>query len=146
MLQADTLYLRDGRTLRGTFISGNSRELRFLPAGGRTQRFSVADVDRLAFGNPSSTSRTRATDYGTVPAGAVVTVRMIDSVDSSETDIGRKYRATLDDPLVIDGRTIAPRSADATVEVTRVDQGGEEIALVLTEIVANGPGASDTAR
>ena len=159
LLQADTLYLRDGRTLRGTFISGNSRQLRFLPEGGRTQQFSITAVDHIAFGDatalpaasrtPASGSRstaatrTRTTDANTVPAGTVVTVRMIDDIDSNETDIGRKYRASIDDPIVVDGRTIAPRGADASVEVTRVDQSGtvsgrEEIALVLTEITANG--------
>ena len=157
MLQADTLYLRDGRTLRGTFISGNSRQLRFLPDGGRTQQFSITAVDHIAFGDAATTSstlsssrnttaastRTRTVDASTIPAGTVVTVSMIDAIDSNETDVGKRYRASLDEPLVYEGRTIAPRGADATVEIARVNQSGtvsgrEEIALVLSEIVANG--------
>lgn len=157
-LQADTLYLRDGRTIRGSFISGNSRQLRFLPIGGRTQQFAITAVDHIAFGDasaPSATSRntvgssrtattrTRTADTNVVPAGTVITVRMIDAIDSNETDVGQKYRASLDDPIVVDGRTIAPRGADAAVAITRVDQSGtvsgrEEIALVLTEIAADG--------
>ena len=157
MLEADTLYLRDGRTLRGTFISGNSRQLRFLAEGGRTQQFSITAVDHIAFGDGAATTsstlstsrsasgtRTRTSDARSVaPAGTVVTVRMIDAIDSNQADVGQKYRASLDDPIVVDGRTIAPRGADATVEVTRVEQSGtvsgrEEIALVLTEVVADG--------
>ena len=157
ILQGDTLYLRDGRTLRGTFISGNSRQLRFLAEGGRTQQFSVTAVDHIVFGDAAATNsstlsssrsasgtRTRTSDSASVvPAGTVVTVRMIDAIDSNQTDVGQKYRASLDDPIVVDGRTIAPRGADATVEVTKVDQSGtvagrEEIALVLAEVVANG--------
>ena len=157
MLQADTLYLRDGRTLRGTFISGNSRQLRFLPDGGRTQQFSITAVDHIAFGDAATTSstlskprnttaastRTRTVDATAIPAGTVVTVSMIDAIDSNETDVGKRYRASLDEPVVYEGRTIAPRGADATVEIARVSQSGtvsgrEEIALVLTEIVANG--------
>jgi hypothetical protein len=157
ILQADTLYLRDGRTIRGTFISGNSRQLRFLPDGGRTQQFSITAVDHIAFGDAATTSstssssrnttaantRTRTAEANAIPAGAVVTVRMIDAIDSNETDVGRHYRASLAEPLVHQGRTIAPRGADATVTIARVDQSGtvsgrEEIALVLTEIAANG--------
>jgi hypothetical protein len=163
LLQADTLYLRDGRVIQGTFISGNSRELRFLADGGRTQRHLITSVERIAFADSGATttsstsssssrmgastssgtsSRTR-TAANEIPAGTVVTVRMIDSIDSNQTDVGRRYAASLDEPLVVDGRTVAPRGADATVEVVRVDQSGtiqgrEEIALALTEIVANG--------
>ena len=159
--QADTLYLRDGRVIQGTFISGNSRELRFLADGGRTQRHLITNVDRLTFGDAtattsstSSTSSSRSTAQSSsasrarsvaneVPAGTVVTVRMIDPIDSNETDIGSRYRASLDEPLVVDGRTIAPRGADATVEVARAEQSGtfsgrEEIALRLAEIYSNG--------
>jgi hypothetical protein len=68
---------------------------------------------------------------------------MIDAIDSNETDIGRRYRASLDEPLVVDGRTVAARGADATVEVVRAEQSGtfsgrEEIALRLSEVFANG--------
>jgi hypothetical protein len=80
---------------------------------------------------------------GEVPSGTQVNVRMIDAISSNNTDIGRKYRASLEQDLVVDGRVVAPRGADATVEVVRVEQGraisgGEEIALALTEINANG--------
>jgi hypothetical protein len=168
LVQADTLYLRDGRAIRGTFISGNSREVRFLPDGGRTQRYTIGTVDRISFTDGTAAASQSAGAYGStaastdtstrrtygsssrsranepaIPAGTVVTVSLIDAVDSNETDVGRRYRASLDEPVVVDGRTIAPRGADATIEVVRVDQSGtvsgrEEIALALTEVVANG--------
>jgi len=68
---------------------------------------------------------------------------MIDSINSDNTDVGRRYHASLDRDLVVDGRVVAPRGTDATVEVARVEQGRgvgtrEQVALVLTEIMADG--------
>jgi len=157
----DTLYMRDGRTVSGTFLSGNSREVRFLADGGTAQRHSISMVDRVSFGasdsvSSSSTavsaSNTGATRTGagrnraganTVPAGTKVTVRLIDSIDSDKTGEGQTYKASMDEDWIVDGRTIASKGADATVKVVRVNQSGtlsgrEEIAVVLSEIDANG--------
>jgi hypothetical protein len=164
-MHADTLYTRDGRTVRGTFISGNSREVRFLPDGGSTQRFPITSVDRISFGDTSGTpasrsreaygstrsDRTTAASTGTrnrvagelIPAGTVVTIRLIDAIDSDTTNAGQTFRASLDDPLIVNGRTVAPQGADATVKVVRVDESGtfagrEQVALVLSDVTVNG--------
>ncbi|MDZ4797915.1 MAG: hypothetical protein SGI92_07115 [Bryobacteraceae bacterium] len=178
-LQADTLYLRDGKVVQGTFISGGSQSIRFLPDGGRAQTYPITRVDRLAFGDDAGTTsaaspqydssrndsgrndsgrndrryndnrddqssvRSRTNNGGEIPSGTQVSVRMIDSINSNQTDVGKRYRASLDQDLVVDGRVVASRGSDATVEVIRVDQGRaisgrEEISLSLTEITANG--------
>ncbi len=155
LLQADSLYLRDGRTLNGTFLGGNSREVRFLEEGGRTQRYSITAVRSVTFGATESPAvrssgvyqdtragtRARAGDM-VAPAGTVVTVRMIDAIDSDATDAGKTYRGTLDEPLVVEGRTIAPKGADAMVRVAKVEKGGifetEEVTLELAEIRSAG--------
>jgi hypothetical protein len=164
---ADTLYLRDGRTVQGTFISGNSRELRFLADGGRTQRYAISAVERVNFGDSTSAvsasgsrsndsyrsndtyvdrTRTRARSTSTgdvVPSGSVITVRLIDPINSDKSNVGDTFRASLDEPIVVNGRTVAPAGSDATVRIVRVEQSGtvsgsEEIALVLSEVMANG--------
>ncbi|MBI1898879.1 MAG: hypothetical protein HYZ57_14895 [Acidobacteria bacterium] len=158
LLQADSLYLRNGRTLNGTFLGGNSREVRFLEEGGRTQRYSITAVRSVTFGatespavrssgvyqDPQAGTRARAADAADMvaPAGTVVTVRMIDAIDSDATDAGKTYRGTLDEPLVVEGRTIAPKGADAMVRVAKVEKGGifetEEVTLELAEIRSAG--------
>ena len=160
MLQADTLYLRDGRTLDGTFLSGTSREVRFLVRGSNSQRFPITSVERLSFGtstrssSASGTSGTSAAStYGTssrartarytVPSGTAVTVRTIDPINSDKTDIGDTFQATLEDAIVVDGRTVFPKGADVTLRVARVDEssgitGSEDISLELAEIKTGG--------
>lgn len=165
LLPADVLFLRDGRTINGRLISATSRQIRFLEDGQRTARLhQVTAVERLAFGNAARTSasapasstssngayanrtdsNTRArTGRYSIAEGSVITVRMIDAVNSDQTNVGDTYRASLESPIVVDGQTIAARGADATVRIARVDQSGtisgrEEVALVLNDITVNG--------
>ena len=165
LLTADVLVLRDGRSINGRLVSATSRQIRFLEDGQRTSRLhEVTAVERVAFGNASrasasapgdrtsgsgaysnrsdSTTRARTGRYS-VAEGSVITVRMIDSVNSDQTNVGDTYRASLESPIVVDGQTVVPRGADATVRIARVDQSGtisgrEEVALVLNDITVNG--------
>jgi hypothetical protein len=170
LLPADVLFLRDGRSINGRLVSATSRQIRFLEEGQRTSRLhEVTAVERVAFGNASrassgtsgsstssggaystrpdstrsdSTSRSRTGRYS-VAEGSVITIRMIDSVNSDQTNVGDTYRASLESPIVVDGQTIAPRGADATVRIARVEQSGaisgrEEVSLVLNDISVNG--------
>lgn len=78
-----------------------------------------------------------------IPAGTVVTVRMIDSIDSDASHVGETYRASLDQPLIVNGQTVAPAGSDASVQVVRIQQGGritgnEDITLALASFTANG--------
>jgi hypothetical protein len=79
----------------------------------------------------------------TIPAGTEITVRMIDGVDSEVNQIGETFRGSLDEPIVVNGQTIAPRGGDVTAKLTEVAQAGRiqgrsEIALVLLDITING--------
>ena len=79
----------------------------------------------------------------TIPAGAEITVRMIDGVDSSVNQIGETFRASLDEPIVVNGQTIVPRGGDVTAKLTEVEEAGRiagrsEVSLVLLDITING--------
>src|SRR5215472_1985832 len=43
-----------------------------------------------------------------IPAGTPIAVRMQSSVSSASAEPGERFEAVLDEPLVIDGRTVAP--------------------------------------
>jgi hypothetical protein len=164
-LSADTLYLRDGRTVRGTFMGGTSRDVRFMPEGGASRVYAISSVNNVVFGDDQVSSnssvdnsgsvfgtRSATNDAGTrsrdaarttVPSGTVVTIRTIDPIDSDSTNVGATFRGSLDEPLVVNGQTIAPKGADALLKVTKVQQSGaisgtEEVAVVLSQINANG--------
>jgi len=61
----------------------------------------------------------------TIPAGTVVTVRMIDSIDSSRNRAGEEFAASVDAPIVVDGRVVIRRGADARVRLVEARNAGE---------------------
>ncbi|MBK9166376.1 MAG: hypothetical protein IPM24_02810 [Bryobacterales bacterium] len=59
-----------------------------------------------------------------VPEGTELTVRTIESLSTARTQPGETFTASLDQPLVIDGRTIAEKGATLNGRVVEADPGG----------------------
>jgi hypothetical protein len=75
----------------------------------------------------------------TIPAGTLVTVRLEEELDSSKNQSGDQFRASLDQPLVVDGFVLAERGARVSGRVVEVDPGGRvkgraTMSLALTTI------------
>ena len=127
---ADTLYMKDGRMVAGTYPGGTARQVR-MDVGDRVESYDVSDVIRIEFQAgmsstpPPSQNDTRRTeaqpqDRGRliqpdpyparqaplqesrdlIPAGSVLQIRMIDPVDSENSQVGQTFQASLDDPIV----------------------------------------------
>jgi BON domain len=60
----------------------------------------------------------------TIPAGSTVTIRMIDSVDSSVNEAGEIFHASLDAPLVVDNEVAVPKGADVYVRLVSSSNAG----------------------
>jgi len=60
----------------------------------------------------------------TIPAGASITVRMIDSVDSSVNHTGEIFHASLDTPIIVDNNVVVPRGADVYIRLTGASKAG----------------------
>ena len=167
LLAADTLYLRDGRTIRGTYLGGNSRQVR-MEISDRVDSFDVSEVSRIEFQAPApvaaaSVEREREPErprllrpsaaevaaYNApaasvdIPAGTVLTVRMIEAVDSQVNQLGQTFQASIDEPVVVNGQTVVPRGADVVVKLVDDKQSGKisgrtELTLALVSLRANG--------
>jgi hypothetical protein len=79
----------------------------------------------------------------TIPAGTQVSVRTIDSIDSTENHVGDRFQATLEEPFVVDGNAVVAKGADvfgglAESKPSGTFAGRSELRLELTEIVVNG--------
>ena len=44
-LAADTLQLRSGRSVEGTFMGGDTRQVRWMTAEGNLQSFDIGEVE-----------------------------------------------------------------------------------------------------
>lgn len=79
----------------------------------------------------------------TVPANTILTVRMIDSVDSASNQAGQLFRASLDAPIVVDDKVIVPAGSDAYVKLVNASSAGRiagrsELTLELASVVFQG--------
>jgi hypothetical protein len=82
-------------------------------------------------------------DAVTVPAGTDVTVRMIDSVDSSRNHAGDEFAATIANAVAVGNQVAIPKGAEARVRLVESKSAGHikgqsELALELVQISFNG--------
>lgn len=156
---ADTLTLRDGRVVTGQYLGGDSRNIR-MAIGDRVDTFRVEDVADIEFGGdarsaPPAPAPNQNQGFAQqppalmpvagvqIPSATPITVRMIDAVDSKVARLGQTFRASVDEPVFINGQTVIPRGADAIVKLVEDQQSGKFegktiLTLALTDITING--------
>jgi hypothetical protein len=94
---------------------------------------------------PDSPSQTASSTRSGVElaAGTVITVRMIDSVDSEVNRVGETFRASVDEPVTLGSDQVIPRGADVVVKLVDDKQSGKisgrtELTLDLVSVDING--------
>src|SRR6201998_2735612 len=158
---ADTLEVKNGSRIEGTFRGGTETEISFQVASS-VQKYNLADIASVNFdseraaGNlpappdsslsnePVATDRpaTRMPVYVSIPAGTRISVRTIDSIDSSQNQVGDRFKASLEEALVVDGNVVVPKGADVYGRLAESKKSGtftgkSELQLELTGIVVN---------
>jgi hypothetical protein len=104
---------------------------------------TVAD-DTKAARHPSKLTSPAGQSGGlTIPAGTVVTVRMIDSIDSSRNRPGQEFDATVDSPVAVDDRVVIPKNSNARIRLVNAQssghiKGSSELELELISLAVNG--------
>ena len=91
----------------------------------------------------SSTSQPAPPVSGTLPAGTNITIRMIESIDSETNKVGQSFRASMDQPVMLNGQTVIPRGADAVVKLVDSKDSGKltgkaDLTLSLQSVSING--------
>ena len=188
---ADTITLKSGRVINGTYLGGTARTVR-VDDGDNVRTVDVSDIVRIEFGGNSYESSARNSGRsssgptlrradsssssdsdpdrpvlrrpenvmrpadappppppaamatsGTLPAGTNLVIRMIDAVDSETNRVGQTFRASLDQPVMVDGETLIPRGADAVVKLVDAKESGKltgraDLTLSLQSVSVNG--------
>ena len=60
----------------------------------------------------------------TVPAKTMLNVRLTEGIDVDSTKAGATFRSLVDDPVMLDGKVVIPRSAVVIVQAVSVAQSG----------------------
>jgi hypothetical protein len=151
---ADTIILRTGQVIRGTYLGGTARQVR-IDLGDQIQTVDVTDVSRIEFNppvaapapppepppppepraennvfRPDNTEPVAAAPppsrwSGELPAGTNMVVRLIDGVDSEKNSVGQTFAASIDEPVMINGDTVIPRGADVVVKLVDSKDSGK---------------------
>src|SRR5438477_120920 len=132
-------------TLMGCSGSSNNEQ----PASG-TNANGTSTTANNAGGMKSGATATKGGAKGTamagptiVPAGTVLTVRLGETLGSRASQTGQGFSATLAEPLVIDGKEVAPKGATASGTVVDAVplgkfKGGAKLELRLTSLTLGG--------
>jgi len=158
---ADSLEVKNGSLIRGKFMGGTQTSISFQ-VGSSVQSYDIADVRSLRFDPdaqgaspsvpskqpsvPSAIERDEVAESSsavTIPAGTRISVRTIDSIDSTRNRVGSRFQASLEEPLWVDGNVVVPKGADVYGRLegskeTGTFTGRSELKLELTGIVVHG--------
>jgi hypothetical protein len=151
---ADVLELKNGTSINGKYVGGTAGTIRLETAEG-IQAIETGQALALTFTGggmattapmaptttPSSAAAPAASSV-TVPAGTTLLVRMVDSV-SSKNSQGKRFTATLDADLTVNGTIVAKSGTKVYGRVQSANQAGRyagqsKLDLQLTEL-AVGP-------
>lgn len=125
LLSADTLYLKDGRILQGTFLGGDNRGVRFLPDEGASQRYAIASVKNIVFGDDAEASANTSSNNNDAVFGNRTTSPTVSGArgDGYGSDSNRPYNSgdrsrngsrMAPSGTVVTVRTIDPINSDTT--------------------------------
>lgn len=147
----DTVFMKDGTTHQGTFLSGTSTTVVFRDKTGLRRTYPIRDVDRIAFGAVAASSDTTTRDRERrpqgdaqiLPVGTELRVRTNEAINSDSAAEGRSYAAQLDaDVLDSRGAVLIPRGSHVEMIVTQVNDPTKvreaELMLDLRSITYNG--------
>jgi hypothetical protein len=148
-LSADTVVLRNGQAMQGTFLGANVRQIDFLLASGETQHLPIVNVSAITFsmmgGSPapvaaptpapapvpmmpppqadSVQSPSVQSPSTVIPAGTTINARTLDAINVDSTWAGAQFPCTIADPVMSGGAIIVPRGARCTLVVANLNQG-----------------------
>jgi hypothetical protein len=152
LLSADTLILRDGRAIQGTFVSGSARQITFITPSGQTLQVPIASVMSLTFSAPAAAVAAAPKPAPTpppaqrpaaakpaviIPAGTTLRISTIDAIDVDTSQAGKTFRASLSDPIMSGGNVLIPRGAPVVLVAAKVEQGGSMKGSDLIQLKAN---------
>jgi hypothetical protein len=152
---ADTVRLKNGRAIEGTYLGGSARQVR-VEVGDQIRTMDVSEIDRIEFGGqpapppveaesrpvlrrndrpenvmrpelnpPPARPVEEARASMELPAGTNIVIRMIEGVDSENARVGQTYAASIDEPVAINGQTVLNRGTDVVVKLVDSKESGK---------------------
>ena len=121
---ADTLVLKNGLTLEGTFKSGTEKSIRF-ETSGKIQEVALSEVKSIIFGSGEKEAHSggvalpttsagvagKAGEAVIIPAGTKIMVRTQEAIEAGGTPKGTRITAVLEKNIEIGNEIAIPRGS-----------------------------------
>ncbi len=149
---ADTLTLKDGQVLKGTFTGRTSDGVNF-DIGGQVIEFKNENVQSLDLDvggapaaapaeAPAEATQPASQGKATLPAGTKFVVRTDAPIDSKKHKAGHKFTAKLEADLVAEGVVVAPKGSTVYGQLVEAKKSGRlrgksEMIITFTDIMIN---------
>jgi hypothetical protein len=131
-LSADRVKLRTGQSVDGSFLSADTKSVRFLLANGSIAEFGVEEIAAVEFtprkaapAPVAAPDPTVAPKPVSVPSGTMLNVRLTQAIDVDATQTGAAFKSVLDDPVMLNGRVVIPRNTVVALQAVKVEQAGK---------------------
>jgi hypothetical protein len=103
------------------------------------ERAEILRPERPAVAAPAAASAGPVTE---LPAGTTLVIRMIDDVDSERDRVGQEFRASIDEPVMLNGQVVIPRGADVIAKLIDDKEAGKisgrtELTIDLVSVQVN---------
>lgn len=144
-LMADTLELSDGTILEGDFV-GSSNGVIMFNTGDGIEAYPEDQVAGVFFSsgveNAAAQASAPAAPVLTVPAGTRLVIRTVEDVDTRRHSAGHRFRGQLENAIVADGVTVAPRGTFVHGVIAAASRSGNlagsaNLSMEFTDLLIN---------
>lgn len=144
-LMADTLELSDGSILEGDFV-GSSNGVIMFNTGDGIEAYPEDQVAGVFFSSGAENAAAQASAQQspviTVPVGTRLVIRTVEDVDTRRHQAGHRFRGQLENAIVVDGVTVAPRGAFVHGVISAASSAGNvagsaSLSMEFTDVVIN---------
>jgi len=142
--QAHILKLKDGRILKGQFVSGITEAIRFHVEGDTIREFSVADILAIHFSSASITATPPPpAEPVKIFPGTVVNVKLSAELGTRTSSAGDRFFAEISEDLIVDGVTLSAKGKRVFGRVRKVvkpkrSKDNAVIEILLTDLTIAG--------
>lgn len=147
---SDTLVLKNGLKLQGIYKGGSESTIKFETSGA-VQELAITEIASLAIDRPAEADASSAAPAAVkkIPAGTKMVVKTKEPVSTASHQQGSKFKAELEQDLLVNGLVVAPKGTEVygvvleSIGGRRI--GTQRIVVSFDQIVINGkPVAIDT--
>jgi hypothetical protein len=143
-LSADRVRLRSGKVVEGMFMGADSKTVRVLLDSGQVSEIPIEQALAVEFSArkpapppPPPAPKPAAAQPAapaaapapppmiTIPSGTAINVRLTQDIEADVSYAGRTFKSLVDDPVMINGAIVIPRSATALLQAVKVEQSGK---------------------